>query len=121
MRQSNQLNANVLLLDNNPASVWSIREILKILNHNLVEAMTGEDALGLLCEQEFAVAIIGVHGSDIVFRRAAEMICGSQDHCTPIVILSESDNSAFTQITRTPSGRWIFLRRRCPRGSFDPR
>ncbi len=116
MRQSNQLKANVLLLDNNPASVWSIREILKDLNHNLVEVMTGEDALGLLREQEFAVAIIGVHGSDIVFRQAAEMICGSQDHCTPIVILSESDNSAFTMDHAYSLGAVDFLATPLPPG-----
>ena len=116
MRQSNQLNANVLLLDNNPASVWSIREILKDLNHNLVEVMTGKDALELLCEQEFAVAIIGVHGSDIVFRQAAEMICGSQDHCTPIVILSESDNSAFTMGHAYSLGAVDFLATPLPPG-----
>ena len=116
MRQSNQLKANVLLLDNNPASLWSIREILKDLDHNLVEVMTGEDALGLLREQEFAVAIIGVHSSDIVFRQAAEMICGSQDHCTPIVILSESDNSAFTMDHAYSLGAVDFLATPLPPG-----
>lgn len=116
MRQSNQLKANVLLLDNNPASLWSIREILKDLDHNLVEVMAGEDALGLLREQEFAVAIIGVHSSDIVFRQAAEMICGSQDHCTPIVILSESDNSAFTMDHAYSLGAVDFLATPSPPG-----
>ncbi len=116
MRQSNQLKANVLLLDNNPASLWSIREILKDLDHNLVEVMTGEDAMGLLREQEFAVAIIGVHSSDIVFRQAAEMICGSQDHCTPIVILSESDNSAFTMDHAYSLGAVDFLATPSPPG-----
>lgn len=96
MCQSRQFKANVLLLANNPEILGAIREIVKDLDHNFVEVTTGEDALGLLREQEFAVAIIGVHGSDITGCQAAEMICGTQDICTPIVILSESDNPAFT-------------------------
>lgn len=96
MRQFKQLKASVLLVDSNPAILSVFREMLKDSVDHLVEATTGEDAVHLLRSQEFAITIIGVHGPEFIGRQAAEMICGIQEICTPVLIFSEPDNPSFT-------------------------
>jgi signal transduction histidine kinase len=65
---------NVLLVDDQPARLLSYRTILEPLGENLVEAMSGIDALGKLMETEFAVILLDVNMPGMDGFEAASLI-----------------------------------------------
>jgi PAS domain S-box-containing protein len=84
--------ANVLLVDDKPADILVLRAILEDLRHNLVEAHSGEEALRLVSENEFAVALMDVlmPGLD-GFETARLMRAQPKSSHTPVIFLTAGD------------------------------
>ncbi|MBC8057929.1 MAG: response regulator, partial [Rhizobiales bacterium] len=56
-----QAPVNILLVDDQPGRLLTYRAILEPLGERLVEAASGEQALKLLMEDEFAVILLDVN------------------------------------------------------------
>src|SRR4051812_23666039 len=84
--------ANILLVDDNPANLLSLRAILEDLGHNLVEASSGEDALRWVQSDEFAVVLLDVLMPGLSGFDTAKLI-RSQDRAQhiPIIFLTAND------------------------------
>src|SRR4051812_24884644 len=52
--------ASILLVDDNPADLASLRAILGDIGHDLVEARSGEEAMERVKAQEFAAILLDV-------------------------------------------------------------
>jgi PAS domain S-box-containing protein len=85
--------ANVLLVDDRPADLLALEALLADLGHSLVQAPSGEKALRLLRDQDFAVILLGVpkHGPD-GFETAQRIRAQERSRCTPILFLADPDD-----------------------------
>jgi len=84
--------ANILLVDDNPANLLSLRAILDDLDQNLVEARSGEEALERVQSDEFAVVLLDVLMPGVGGFETARMIRdGDRSRHTPIIFLTASD------------------------------
>jgi len=90
------LTANVLLVDNELSNLLGLERILKPLGQNLVRARSGEEALRLLREDDFAVALldIGLPGLD-AFETAKRMRGQERSQHIPIIFLAASGSMEF--------------------------
>src|SRR4051812_48892508 len=55
-----QARAGLLLVDDDPANLLALEVVLEDLGHDLVRASTGEEALRLLKQRDFAVVLLDV-------------------------------------------------------------
>jgi PAS domain S-box-containing protein len=84
--------ANILLVDDQPANLLSLRAILEDLGQNLVEARSGEEALQRLQAGEFAVVLLDVLMPGMDGFEAARRIRDNQrSRHTPIIFLTARD------------------------------
>jgi PAS domain S-box-containing protein len=90
------LKVTILLVDDQPADLLALRAILEGLGHNLVEAHSGEEALGWLREGECAVILLDVqmHGLD-GFETAKLIRSQAKTRHTPIVFLTGYSDGRF--------------------------
>ena len=86
--------ANILLVDDHPANLLALEAILDDLGHNLVRASSGEEALRLLLDQDFAVVLLDVqmHGLD-GFETAQRLRGRERSRHTPIIFLTAHDDN----------------------------
>ena len=84
--------ASILLVDDNPANLLSLRAILEDLGQNLVEARTGQEARRRAQADDFAVVLLDVLMPGISGFETAKLIWG-QDRTrhTPIIVPTASD------------------------------
>jgi PAS domain S-box-containing protein len=89
--------ANILLVDDQPANLLSLRAILEDLGQNLVEAHSGLEAFRLLQDSDFAVVLLDVQmpGQD-GFETASLMRGREESRHTPIIFLTGYDNDRFS-------------------------
>ena len=84
--------ASILLVDDNPANLLSLRAMLDDLGQNLVEARSGEEALQRVQTDEFAVVLLDVLMPGIGGFETATAIRGRErSRHTPIIFLTASD------------------------------
>jgi PAS domain S-box-containing protein len=84
--------ANILLVDDNPANLLSLRALLDGLGQNLVEARSGEDAIERVKADEFAVILLDVIMPGINGFETAKAIRGQErSQHAPIIFLTASD------------------------------
>ena len=84
--------ASILLVDDNPANLLSLRALLEDLGQNLVEARSGEEALQRVQSDEFAVVLLDVLMPGISGFETAKAIRGQErSRHTPIIFLTASD------------------------------
>ncbi|HEX4614140.1 MAG TPA: PAS domain S-box protein [Urbifossiella sp.] len=84
--------ASILLVDDTPANLLSLRAILDELGQNLVEARSGEEALERVEAQEFAVVLLDVLMPGISGFETARAIRGHErSRHTPVIFLTASD------------------------------
>ena len=89
---SSEPKASILLVDDNPANLLSLRAILENLGPNLVEARSGEEALQRVQSDEFAVVLLDVLMPGISGFETAKLIRGQdRSRHTPIIFLTASD------------------------------
>src|SRR4051812_49298156 len=82
--------ANVLLVDDHPADLLALEAVLGDPDRNLVRAASGEEALKLLLERDFAVVLLAVQlppGLD-GFETARLIRGRERSRATPIIFLA---------------------------------
>ncbi|HJT78281.1 MAG TPA: PAS domain S-box protein, partial [Gemmataceae bacterium] len=86
--------ANILLVDDSPANLLTLGAVLDDLGHNLVEARSGQEALRLLPDRDFAVILLDVqmHGLD-GFETARRIRARDRSRHTPIIFLTAHDDN----------------------------
>src|SRR5215210_7332994 len=92
LRLPSEPKATILLVDDNPANLLSLRAILEELGQNLVDAHSGEEALQRAESDEFAVVLLDVLMPGIGgFETARLMRADDRSRHTPIIFLTASD------------------------------
>jgi len=88
--------ANLLLVDDQPANLLALEAILDDLGHNLVRARSGEEALRLMQETEFAVVLLDVQMPLMDgFETAKRIRRREQARHTPIIFITAYDDQRF--------------------------
>jgi PAS domain S-box-containing protein len=81
--------ANILLVDDHPGNLLALRVILEDLGHTLVDAPSGQEALRLVLDRDFAVILLDVQMDGMDGFETAKLIRGRQrSRHTPIVFLT---------------------------------
>ena len=84
--------ADILLVDESPANLLSLRAILDDLGQNLVEARSGEEALQQVQSNEFAVVLLDVQMPGLGGFDTAKLIrANERSRLTPIIYLAADD------------------------------
>jgi PAS domain S-box-containing protein len=88
--------ANILLVDDQPDHLAALKSMLADLGQNLVTAASGEEALHLLFQDDFAVVLLDVqmHGLD-GFATAQVVRSRERTRHTPIIFLTAYDSPDF--------------------------
>jgi two-component system CheB/CheR fusion protein len=86
--------ANILLVDDEPANLLALEAVLEDLGHNLVKAHSGEEALELLLDRDFAVVLLDVRMQGLDGFDTAQVIRrGDRSRHTPIIFLTAHDDN----------------------------
>ncbi len=89
---SSESQSGILLVDDSPANLLSLRAILDDLGQLLVEARSGEEALERLKAEEFAVVLLDVLMPGISGFETARLIrADDRSRHTPIIFLTAGD------------------------------
>jgi signal transduction histidine kinase len=81
--------AKILLVDDEPKSLYALQELLSTLEQNLMTAQSGEDALRLALKNDFAVILLDVRMPGIDGFETAELIRSRErSRLTPIIFLT---------------------------------
>jgi len=81
--------AKILLVDDEPKSLYALQELLSTLGENLMVAQSGEEALRLVLKNDFAVILLDVRMPGIDGFETAKMIRGRErSKLTPIIFLT---------------------------------
>jgi PAS domain S-box-containing protein len=85
--------ANVLLVDDTPANLLALEAILDGPGHNLVKAPSGEEALRLLLDYDFAVVLLDVRMPGLDGFQTAQLIRSRErSQHTPVLFLTAQDD-----------------------------
>lgn len=83
---------NILLVDDNRANLLALRAVLEGLGQNLLEARSGDEALRLLLDQDFAVVLLDVEMQGLDgFETARLMRSRDRSRQTPIIFVTAHD------------------------------
>src|SRR4051812_48746197 len=86
--------ASILLVDDQPADLLALEAVLGQLGQNLVKAASGEEALRLLLDQDFAVVLLDVRMHGLDGFETARLIRGRErSRHTPIIFLTAHDDN----------------------------
>jgi len=92
--------ASILLVDDREENLIALEAILKDLGQGLVRAGSGQEALRLLFDQDFAVILLDVRMPEMDGFETAELVRKRQrSRHTPIIFITAADESP-GQITR---------------------
>lgn len=81
--------AKILLVDDEPKSLFALQELLSGLGQNLMVAQSGEEALRLALKNDFAVILLDVRMPGIDGFETARLIRGRErSRLTPIIFLT---------------------------------
>ncbi len=84
--------ASILLVDDNPANLLSLRSLLEDLGQHLVEVGSGEEAIRRVMTDDFAVVLLDVLMPGISGFETAQIIRGQErSQHTPIIFLTAHD------------------------------
>jgi signal transduction histidine kinase len=81
--------AKILLVDDEPKSLYALQQLLSTLDQDLMTAASGEEALRLVLENDFAVVLLDVRMPGIDGFETARLIRGrGRSRLTPIIFLT---------------------------------
>src|SRR5256714_10631654 len=81
--------AKILLVDDEPKSLFALQELLSTLGENLMIAQSGEEALRLALKNDFAVILLDVRMPGMDGFETAKLIRGRErSRLTPIIFLT---------------------------------
>ena len=81
--------AKILVVDDEPKSLFALQELLSALGQNLMTAQSGEDALKLALKHDFAVVLLDVRMPGMDGFETAKLIRGRErSRQTPIIFLT---------------------------------
>jgi signal transduction histidine kinase len=81
--------AKILLVDDEPKSLYALQELLSTLGESLMTAPSGEDALRLVLKHDFAVILLDVRMPGIDGFETAKLIRNRErSRLTPIIFLT---------------------------------
>jgi CheY-like chemotaxis protein len=81
--------AKILLVDDEPKSLYALQELLSTLEQNLMVAQSGEEALRLALRNDFAVILLDVRMPGIDGFETARLIRSRErSRSTPIIFLT---------------------------------
>jgi signal transduction histidine kinase len=81
--------AKILLVDDEPKSLFALQELLSLLGQNLMIAQSGEEALRLALKNDFAVILLDVRMPGIDGFETARLIRNRErSRLTPIIFLT---------------------------------
>jgi signal transduction histidine kinase len=81
--------AKILLVDDEPKSLYALQELLSTLGENLMTAQSGEEALRLALKHDFAVILLDVRMPGIDGFETAKLIRNRErSRLTPIIFLT---------------------------------
>ena len=85
--------AKILLVDDEPKSLFALQELLSTLGQNLMIAQSGEEALRLALKNDFAVILLDVRMPGIDGFETAKLIRGRErSKSTPIIFLTAASD-----------------------------
>jgi PAS domain S-box-containing protein len=85
--------ASILLVDDTPANLVALEAVLGGLGHHLVKATSGEEALRLLLDRDFAVVLLDVRMPGLDGFATAKLIRGRErSRHTPIIFVTAYDD-----------------------------
>ncbi|MEO5573830.1 MAG: EAL domain-containing protein [Gammaproteobacteria bacterium] len=88
----NESKINILMVDDEPANLLSLEEVLKDLGQNLVRAASGEEALRLVLKDDYAVILLDVRMAGMDgFETATLIRSRAKSRQTPIIFLTGLD------------------------------
>ena len=91
-KEATKPRANILLVDDNPSNLLALRAILDDLDQNLVDAHSGEEALHLLLDDDFAAILLDVQMPGLGGFETAKLIRGrKKTRHIPIIFLTAYD------------------------------
>jgi two-component system sensor histidine kinase/response regulator len=91
---SAQIKANILLADDNAAKRLALAAALENLGHNLYMAQSGEEALRLILQRDYAVVLLDVLMPDLGGFEVAKLIhAREQSAHTPIIFITAYDGA----------------------------
>jgi two-component system, sensor histidine kinase and response regulator len=80
---------NILIVDDRPENLFALQKLLNTLDVEVFQAASGHEALGLLLEYEFFVAIVDVQMPGMDGYELAELLRGNKSTATlPIIFVS---------------------------------
>src|SRR5262249_9388433 len=83
--------ANILLVDDEPKSLYALQELLSTLGENLLTAASGEEALRLALKNDFAVTLLDMRMPGIDGLETARLILNlARSTLSPITYLTTS-------------------------------
>ncbi len=86
---ADQSKAKILLVDDEPKSLYALQELLSTLGENLMVAQSGEEALRLALKNDFAVILLDVRMPGIDGFETAKLIRNRErSRATPIIFLT---------------------------------
>ena len=101
---------NLLLVDDQPANLLALQEVLRPLAQNLVAARSGEEALRCLLDQEFALILLDVKMPGMDGIETARMVRQrDKSRGTPIIFLTAFDHDSQETIRGYALGAVDFL------------
>jgi signal transduction histidine kinase len=102
--------ANILLVDDEPANLLSLEAVLGDLGQNLVKVRSGEQALRLVLENDFAVILLDVRMPGLDGVETAKLIRQrARSKYTPIMFLTAYDNPDIPMVQAYATGAVDYL------------
>jgi sigma-B regulation protein RsbU (phosphoserine phosphatase) len=79
----------ILIVDDKPQNLFALEKTLKKLNVDVRQATSGNEALGLVLKQDFALAIVDVQMPEMDGYELVELLRGNpKTGCLPIIFVS---------------------------------
>ena len=81
---------NILIVDDRPENLLVLQSLLEDMDCNIIKANSGNEALGLMLDYEFALVLLDVQMPEMDGFETAELMRGSEKtRYVPIVFVSQ--------------------------------